>query len=62
MISETPKISPYIGQIKNAIATICGIGDDEVAVKATTAEKMGFVGRREGIEAHAVVLLEKISS
>ena len=61
LISETPKIYPYIGQIKNSIATICGIGDDEVGVKATTAEKMGFVGRREGIEAHAVVLIEKIS-
>lgn len=62
LISETPKISPYIGQIKNSIASICRIEDDEVGVKATTAEKMGFVGRREGIEAHAVVLLEKISS
>jgi 2-C-methyl-D-erythritol 2,4-cyclodiphosphate synthase len=61
LISETPKIAPYITQIKSSIATICGIQDDEVGVKATTAETMGFVGRREGIEAHAVVLLEKIS-
>lgn len=61
LISETPKISPYIGQIKISIATICGIEADEVGVKATTAEKMGFVGRLEGIEAHAVVLIEKIS-
>jgi len=59
LISETPKISPYIQEIKDSIAGICGIESDEVGVKATTAEKMGFVGRKEGIEAHAVVLLEK---
>lgn len=60
LISETPKIAPHIGAIKTSISSICGITEDEVGVKATTAEKMGFVGRKEGIEAHAVVLLEKL--
>lgn len=61
LISETPKIAPHIGAMKASIAGICGISEDEVGVKATTAEKMGFVGRKEGIEAQAVVLLEKLA-
>lgn len=59
LISETPKISPKIDEMKASIASLCQIGKDDVGVKATTAEKMGFVGRGEGIEAHAVVLISK---
>lgn len=60
LISETPKISPYIQEMKESIAGVCGISHTEVGVKATTSEKVGFVGRKEGIEAYAVVLLEKV--
>ncbi len=59
LVSEVPKIAPYIAQIKASIASLCKIDEGEVGVKATTSEKVGFVGRKEGIEAYAVVLLEK---
>jgi 2-C-methyl-D-erythritol 2,4-cyclodiphosphate synthase len=59
LVSEVPKIAPYILDIKSSIASLCEVHEDEVGVKATTSEKVGFVGRREGIEAYAVVLLER---
>ncbi len=59
LVSEVPKIAPYIAEIKASIAKLCKVEDDAVGVKATTSEKVGFIGRKEGIEAHAVVLLEK---
>ncbi|MEZ4721029.1 MAG: 2-C-methyl-D-erythritol 2,4-cyclodiphosphate synthase [Flavobacteriales bacterium] len=60
IVSEKPKISPKIGEMKARVAELCLINSDDVGVKATTAEKMGFVGREEGIEAYAVVLLQKV--
>ena len=57
LVSEQPKISPRIQEIKESIAELCEILPSEVGVKATTSEKVGFVGREEGIEAQAVVLL-----
>ena len=60
IVSETPKISPKILEMKNSIAALCKIEDDDVGVKATTAEKMGFIGRMEGIEAYAVALIQKL--
>jgi 2-C-methyl-D-erythritol 2,4-cyclodiphosphate synthase len=57
LVSEQPKISPRIQEIKESIADLCEILPSEVGVKATTSEKVGFVGREEGIEAQAVVLL-----
>lgn len=59
LVSEVPKIAPHIAQIKASIASLCKIDEGDVGVKATTSEKVGFVGRKEGIEAYAVVLLEK---
>lgn len=56
---EKPKIMPYAEQMRSTIAVICGITIDDVSVKATTNEKMGFIGREEGVTAYAVVLLEK---
>jgi 2-C-methyl-D-erythritol 2,4-cyclodiphosphate synthase len=58
---EAPKIKPYTGQMRKIIADITGIAEKDVSIKATTTEKMGFVGREEGLTAHAVVLLEKVS-
>ena len=58
--AERPKINPHIPAMINALAPILEIEKDEVSIKATTTEKLGFVGKEEGIAAHAVVLIEKI--
>lgn len=57
---EAPKIKPYVSDMQLAIAKILEVNHDDVSVKATTTEKMGFVGREEGLVAYATVLLEKI--
>jgi 2-C-methyl-D-erythritol 2,4-cyclodiphosphate synthase len=56
---ENPKIFPYITEMKNVISGITGITPDDISIKATTTEKLGFTGREEGIVALAVALLEK---
>jgi 2-C-methyl-D-erythritol 2,4-cyclodiphosphate synthase len=58
---EKPKIKPYVPQMQEVIARILKLEPGDVSVKATTTEKMGFVGREEGLVAHAAVLLERIS-
>ncbi len=58
---EKPKIKPYVPQMQDTIATILDLTAKDVSVKATTTEKMGFVGREEGLVAYATVLLERIS-
>ena len=58
---ELPKIKPYVPQMQEAIAKILQITTKDVSIKATTTEKMGFVGREEGIMAYATVLLQKIA-
>lgn len=57
VLAERPKLAPHILQMRECIAADLEVGVDGVSVKATTTEKLGFVGRREGIEAHAVVML-----
>ncbi len=59
-IAQQPRLEPYIPAMKANIARYLGISPDNVNVKATTTEKMGFEGRGEGISAHAVVLLESV--
>lgn len=56
---ESPKISPYIQQMQNRIADILQISPSQISIKATTTEKLGFVGRSEGAVAMATVLLIK---
>ena len=56
---EAPKIKPYISQMQEVIAAILNITAEDVSIKATTTEKMGFAGREEGLFAYATVLLEK---
>ena len=56
---ERPKIAPYLPQIQSVIAEILNIESVDVSVKATTTERMGFVGREEGLVAYATVLLQK---
>lgn len=57
--AERPKINPHIPQMQKVIAEILNISEDDISIKATTSEKMGFVGREEGFAAHAVALIEK---
>lgn len=57
VLAERPKLAPHILLMRERIAADLGVATDQVSVKATTTEKLGFVGRREGIEAHAVVML-----
>jgi 2-C-methyl-D-erythritol 2,4-cyclodiphosphate synthase len=56
---EKPKIKPYIPQMQEAIANCLKLDQELISIKATTTEKMGFVGREEGVVAHATVLLQK---
>jgi len=55
---QKPKLAPYIPQMREVLAGIMETDADAVSVKATTTEKLGFVGRGEGCQAYAVVLLE----
>ena len=57
---QHPKIKPYTEQMRKVIAGIAGITEKDISIKATTTEQMGFVGREEGLTAHAVVLLERV--
>lgn len=59
---EKPKVRPYITQMQEVIAAILKIGTDAVGIKATTTEKMGFIGREEGVAAMSTVLLQKMTS
>ncbi|WP_315818112.1 2-C-methyl-D-erythritol 2,4-cyclodiphosphate synthase [Paraflavitalea speifideaquila] len=59
---EAPKIKKHSGEMRQVIAAILEITEDDVSVKATTTEQMGFVGREEGLVAYANVLLEKSGS
>jgi 2-C-methyl-D-erythritol 2,4-cyclodiphosphate synthase len=58
---EKPKIKPFIPAMQEAISACLGIDVDFISIKATTTEKLGFVGREEGVVAHASVLVEKAS-
>ena len=54
---QSPKIKPYVLQMQQTIAAILQISTNDVSVKATTTEQLGFVGREEGLKAYAIVLL-----
>ncbi len=60
IIAQKPKMREYIDFMRTNIAEVLGIYPEQVSVKATTEEKMGFTGREEGISAQAVVLLEEV--
>ena len=59
ILAQKPKLAPHIDNMRKNIANIIGIAVDNVSVKATTEEGMGFTGRLEGISAHCVCLIEK---
>ena len=59
--AERPKLKAHIPLMQETMATVMGIDMDDISIKATTTEKLGFTGREEGISAYATVLIEKIS-
>ncbi len=56
---ERPKIAPHVPAMISVISSLLGVNEDEVSIKATTTETMGFAGREEGLVAYATVLLKK---
>jgi 2-C-methyl-D-erythritol 2,4-cyclodiphosphate synthase len=60
VIAEEPKLSPHISRMRARLSETLGIPGERIGIKATTNEGLGFIGRREGIAAFAVVSLEKI--
>lgn len=60
LIAQAPKLAPHMGAMRANLAADLACNPDAVNVKATTTEKLGFAGRKEGIAAHAVVLLRKV--
>ena len=58
--AERPKINPHVPAMKACLAHVMGIDEDDVSIKATTTERLGFTGREEGISAYVVVLIEKV--
>ena len=59
IVAEKPKLTPHLPEMKKNIASILGVEIDQINIKATTTEKLGFAGREEGIAAYAVVLMVK---
>jgi 2-C-methyl-D-erythritol 2,4-cyclodiphosphate synthase len=57
--AEAPKLNPHIPQMQSVLAEVMNVNTDQLSIKATTSEKMGFVGRKEGITAYATVLIHK---
>ena len=58
--AERPKLNPHVPAMKACLAPLMGVTEDDVSIKATTTEHLGFTGREEGISAYAVVLIEKV--
>jgi 2-C-methyl-D-erythritol 2,4-cyclodiphosphate synthase len=56
---EAPKVNPHIDEMKKVLAPLMSIEVDDVSIKATTSEKLGYVGREEGVNAYAVALIIK---
>ena len=57
--AERPKINPHVSAMKACLAQVMGTDEDNISIKATTTERLGFTGREEGISAYATVLIEK---
>jgi 2-C-methyl-D-erythritol 4-phosphate cytidylyltransferase/2-C-methyl-D-erythritol 2,4-cyclodiphosphate synthase len=57
VVAEAPKLMPHRAAMQRAMAECLGIATDRISVKATTSEKLGFIGRREGMEASAIATI-----
>ena len=62
IVAEAPKMAPHLEAMRNNLAQDLGCGLDQINIKATTTEKLGFTGRGEGIACHAVSLLQKVEA
>jgi len=58
---EAPKVNPHIPEMKQVLAPLMNISEDDISIKATTAERLGYIGREEGVNAFAVALIRKDS-
>ena len=58
LLAQKPKIAPFVPQMRQTLAQVMGLSVDRVSVKATTTERLGFVGREEGVAAYATCLLQ----
>jgi len=58
--AEEPKLNPFIPAMQSCLSEVMGIDEDNISIKATTVEKMGFVGRKEGMAAYVTVLIFKV--
>jgi 2-C-methyl-D-erythritol 2,4-cyclodiphosphate synthase len=56
---QVPKINPYIPEMKTCLANVMNISEEDISIKATTTERLGFVGKEEGVAAFATVLIQK---
>ena len=56
---EQPKVNPFIPEMKKCLARVMQIPEEDISIKATTTEKLGFVGKAEGVAAFATVLIQK---
>ncbi|WP_339608051.1 2-C-methyl-D-erythritol 2,4-cyclodiphosphate synthase [Roseivirga seohaensis] len=56
---ELPKVNPHIPEMKKCLAGVMGMDEEDISIKATTTEKLGFVGKAEGVAAYATVLIQK---
>jgi len=56
---EAPKVNPHISEMKKVLAPLMNISEDDISIKATTAERLGYIGREEGVNAYAVALIRK---
>lgn len=61
ILAQTPKMAPYIYDMRKNIASVCGLEPEMISVKATTEEGLGFTGAAQGIAAHAVCLVDKLA-
>ncbi len=57
---QVPKVNPYVPEMKSVLAKTMGVKLDQISIKATTTEKLSFVGRQEGVSAYAVVLIQRL--
>jgi len=58
---QVPKINPYIPEMKKALSEVMSVTEGQISIKATTTEKLSFVGREEGVSAYAVALIDKVT-
>lgn len=60
--AERPKLNPHIPRMKKTLAEVMNVDEEDISIKATTTEKLGFTGRQEGISAYATVLIQRMGS